>query len=85
MSDTTWRAEFAKARGGDSSDVVDVAPYDAILDVTFDAGWGGAEGPPVLIWTKQRVYFPVVYDGSEWLGSAPRFPVPNGQAHVGGE
>ena len=56
-----------------------------ICDVEFDDGWGGSEGPHVLIWTADRVYFPVVYDGSEWLGSAPRNPQAEGQRHVGGE
>lgn len=32
---------------------------------------------------EQQVYFPVVYDGSEWLGSAPRDPERRGQEHVG--
>jgi hypothetical protein len=82
---TTWRKEFENARGADSSPVVAVAPDEAALDVEFDNGYGGSEGPQVLIWTEERVYFPAVYDGSEWLGSAPRNPTTEGQAHVGGE
>ena len=82
---TTWREAFEKARGEDSSPVVAVAPDEATLDVEFDDGWGGSCGPQALIWTEERVYFPVVYDGSEWLGSAPRNPTTEGQAHVGGE
>jgi hypothetical protein len=61
------------------------SPDETALDVEFDDGYGGSEGPAVLIWTEQRVYFPVVYDGAEWLGSAPRFPQAEGQIHVGGE
>lgn len=84
---TTWRKQFDQARKdwSDQSVVVAIAPNDAALDVVFDPGWGGSEGPPVLIWTEERVYFPVVYDGSEWLESAPRNPVSEGQAHVGGQ
>lgn len=85
MADTTWRKAFARARGGDDSPVVHVAPNDAVLDIVFDGGWGGSQGPPVLIWTEERVYFPVVYDGAEWLESAPRDPTDEGQYHVGGE
>lgn len=95
MSDrTTWRKQFEEAREfsrydepvrRDDSPFVAVAPDEAALDVEFDAGYGGAEGPPVLIWTEDRVYFPVVYDGAEWLGSAPRNPQAEGQAHVGGQ
>lgn len=81
---TTWRQEFERARGDDQSPVVAVSPDEAAMDVRFDSGYGGTEGPPILIWTEERVYFPVGYDGSEWLGSAPRNPAPEGQRHVGG-
>jgi hypothetical protein len=82
---TTWRKEFESSREDDQSSVVAVAPDDSVLDVEFDAGYGGSEGSPVLIWTEEYVYFPVVYDGAEWLGRAPRNPRPEGQSHEGGE
>lgn len=84
---TTWRQELEQARQdtGDSSPVVAVAPSEDALDVEFDAGYGLGEGPDILIWTEHRVYFPVVYDGAEWLGSAPRNPTTSGQRHVGGQ
>jgi hypothetical protein len=85
MSTTTWRNELEAARDVDQSPIVAVAPDDAILDMQFDGSWGMSEGPAVLIWTEQRVYFPVVYDGAEYLGSAPRNPQPDGQSHVGGQ
>lgn len=83
---TTWRKRFEEERENeeDASPVVAVAPDEATLDVEFDAGYGGENGRPVLIWTEQRVYFPVCYDGSEWIGSAPRNPTTEGQGHVGG-
>jgi hypothetical protein len=82
---TTWRKEFQEARGQDNSPVVAVAPDESYLDVEFDDSFGTSTGLPVLIWTEQRVYFPVVYDGAEWIGSAPRNPQSEGQPHVGGE
>ncbi len=86
MSDTTWRAELDSAMKveGDPGPVVAVAPREDILDVAFDAGFGLPDGPAVLIWTERRVYFPLKYDGAEWLESAPRHPQPEGQKHVGG-
>lgn len=83
---TTWRAALAEQMldAHDPGPVLAVAPADDALDVEFDAGYGGTEGPPVLAWTDRRVYFPVCYDGAEWLGSAPRWPQPEGQRHVGG-
>jgi hypothetical protein len=93
MGTTTWRKEFEAAREpqhnetrrADISPVVAVAPEGIDLDREFNDDYGGSEGEPVLIWTEERVYFPVVYDGSEWLGSAPRNPVSEGQEHVGGQ
>lgn len=84
---TTWRQEFERERGSqrDATPILAVAPSESALDVGFDGGYGGSEGAPVLIWTKARVYFPVVYDGAEWMGSAPRNPTPEGQDHVGGQ
>lgn len=80
----TWRKAFAAERGGDLTPVVAVAPGEATLDIGFYSGYGISEGPNILIWTEERVYFPVVYDGAEWMGSAPRNPAPEGQPHVGG-
>lgn len=83
---TTWRTELNAARlsAGDDTPIVRVAPSADVLDVPFDAGYGGTEGPDVLVWSETHVYFPVCYDGAEWLGSAPRHPREDGQDHVGG-
>jgi hypothetical protein len=68
----TWRESLREEMlsQGDPGPVVDYAPSEAEFDVKFDAGYGGSQGPAVLAWTETRVYFPVVYDGTEWLGSA---------------
>ena len=34
-------------------------------------------------WTKTRVFFPVCYDGAEWVGSAPRNPSDEVTEHQG--
>lgn len=83
----TWNEKLAhemEAEGDDGANLVK-SPNEDAWTVEFDDGYGGSEGPAVLAWTETRVYFPVVYDGSEWLGSAPRNPQPEGQPHVGGE
>ena len=88
MSDhTTWRQELEAAmeQAGDAGPVIAYAPDPATFDVEFDGGYGGSEGPDVLAWTEARVYFPVVYDGAEWIESAPRNPRPEGQGHVGSQ
>jgi hypothetical protein len=85
MDQLTWRKALATAMRGaeDSGPVVAYAPDETTFDVEFDASWGSTNGPPVLAWTEQNVYFPVAYDGSEWMGSAPRNPQSEGQYHVG--
>lgn len=86
MTLLTWRAELASemASNEDPGPVIHVAPSEAVLDVEFDASYGNPHGAALLVWTEGWVYFPVFYDGSEWLGSAPRNPTPHGQPHVGG-
>lgn len=54
------------------------------LDAEFDAGYGGINGCPFTVWTKRWVYFPVVYDGAESVGSVPRNPCDVATEHVGG-
>lgn len=84
---TTWRDLISKEmyNNGDGwPDVVHVSP-GADLGRTFNAGHGGSEGDPFTLWTRQYVYFPVTYDGAEWVGSVPREPCDKATAHVGGE
>lgn len=50
----------------------------------FDSGYGGTEGCPFTVWTKSRVYFPICYDGAEWVGSMSRNPDGKPTDHQGG-
>lgn len=83
---TTWREQLHKAmkEAWDSGPIVHLAPNPETFDIPFDDFSGGPEGPEILAFTAQRVYFPVVHDGAEWLGSAPRNPTDHGQPHIGG-
>jgi len=58
---------------------------DEELNKEFDSGYGMGEGCMFTAWSTNRVYFPVVYDGSEWVGSAPRNPCEESCRHVGGQ
>ncbi len=44
------------------------------LDIKFDNSFGGLHGKPFLAYSPDYVYFPIMYDGAEWAGSAPRHP-----------
>jgi len=84
---TTWREliyEEMKNQNESWADVVSHTEFD--LDRKFYGGYGISEGEPFTLWTKKRVYFPVVYDGMEWVSSVPRSPRSKEVTrHVGGE
>jgi hypothetical protein len=50
----------------------------------FLEGFGGMEGCKFTAWSKEWVYFPVTYDGSEWVGRVPRNPCAISTEHFGG-
>lgn len=53
------------------------------LDVEFDSNYGNKEGPGFRVWTPNRVYFPVLFDGAECVGSVTRDPSEEKPAHFG--
>ena len=54
------------------------------LNAEFHGGYGGEEGAPFTAWGEEYVYFPICYDGAEWVGSAPRNPCDIAMKHQGG-
>jgi len=54
------------------------------LDKSFDPGYGGPEGSSFTAWGHNFVYFPVCYDGSEWVGFVSRHPNNTPTDHLGG-
>ena len=56
---------------------------DSDLDREFYDGYGAVDGEPFTLWTEKYVYFPVCYDGAEWVGSVRRDPCAKRTAHVG--
>lgn len=74
-----------ESRGECWKDVVAFCPPEIDWDKKFDAGFGTSEGEPFTLWTAERVYFPAVYDGSEWVESVPRNPCAIITEHIGGE
>lgn len=85
---TTWRNLLVREMDEHSEsfgDLVAITLTDAELDAEFDEGFGCSEGMPFTAWTTHRVYFPAVYDGSEWVASVARNPDGVPTCHVGGE
>jgi hypothetical protein len=66
-------------------DVVECTLNDEELLVEFNDGFGCSEGEPFTLWTKNRTYFPVVYDGAEWAKSVSRNPDGKPTSHFGGQ
>jgi len=84
---TTWRIEISLALQNNMeswNDVVANTLSEKELDYKFDEGYGKTEGRPFGVWTKDYVYFPAGYDGSEWVDKVPRNPRKEPIDHIGG-
>lgn len=79
----TWRELINEALGGD--ELISNTLTEEEMDIEFSDGFGCIKGMPFTAWSDARVYFPVVYDGIEWVGSAPRDPCGEACNHMGGE
>ena len=74
---TTWLAEISREmelNGESWSDVESCTLSQEDLDLVFNAGYGTSNGKAFGVWTTRRVYFPAVYDGSEWCASVAHHP-----------
>lgn len=87
MSKTTWGNMLKKAFAKNKENYLKMKTTltEEGLNKEFNCGFGGSEGEPFTAWGEKYVYFPVVYDGAEWVGSAPRNPCKEKCSHVGGE
>jgi hypothetical protein len=65
-------------RSGNLEDVQEIIDYD------FSDSYGGEEGFSFTAWSKDKVYFPVCYDGAEWISWVPRNPCDIATTHQGG-
>lgn len=84
---TSWHelVTRAMAKRDDSwSNLVGCTLTDTELHTVFDADYGLEEGKPFTLWTADYVYFPVSYDGKEWVGAVPRNPCDTPTHHFGG-
>lgn len=83
---TTWYEMIkseCESNGDDVSDLECTLNYER-MHKEFDNGYGGAEGQSFTAWSTRFVYFPVCYDGAEWVGSVPRNPCDIATDHQGG-
>jgi len=83
---TTWGEEFLIAfkKTGDSWDDILTTLSDEEMYEEFSSDYGCVEGKPFTGWSSNWVYFPGMYDGSEWVDCVPRNPCKIKTDHVGG-
>ena len=83
---TTWERKLRDAFGetGDDFEKVVCTLEDEEMKRQFDDGYGGQNGSPFTAWGENYVYFPVCYDGAEWVGYVPRNPCDIETPHWGG-
>ena len=84
---TNWKALIEKEmieQNDSFSNLIECTLTEQELLIEFDKGYGDTEGKPFTLWTKTRVYFPVTYDGAEWVGSVSRDPDGKATEHFGG-
>ena len=83
----TWENKLREAFEvtGDDFEKIVTTLDDDDMTANFDDGFGGSEGKPFTAWGENYVYFPVVYDGAEWVGFAPRNPCDTETQHWGGQ
>ena len=86
MSKTTWKEEIAieMADHGETwLDVESCTLTESQLGAVFDCERHFKEGAPFTVWTKNRVYFPLEYDGAEHARSVSRHPDGIPTEHIG--
>lgn len=83
---TSWYEllQIAISKHGEKIEDVVHTMSEEELHRTFDNGYGGTHGKPFTAWGPSWVYFPVGYDGAEWVGAAPRNPCDIKTEHQGG-
>lgn len=85
MALTCWAIMLSEAiTEANDTEMISCTLLPTELLKSFDDGYGGTRGVPFTAWTENRVYFPVCYDGAEWVGSAPRNICEEHTPHMGG-
>jgi len=83
---TSWHELLEEASEEDGESALDLVctltPEE--MDAEFKVGEGCIQGLPFTAWGKDWVYFPIKYDGQEWVGRAPRNPCDTSMEHQGG-
>lgn len=84
---TNWKIMLGEAledNGESWEDIEENTMTEEDMMKNFDDDFGTTNGCPFTVWTKNTVYFPICYDGAEWVGSVSRNPDGKPTYHQGG-
>ncbi len=81
MDRSNWNKLIKEAAGDDK--IIACTLTEKELRVWFKDGSGGTEGKPFTAWSRRYVYFPVIYDGIEWVNRVPRVISMEATKHIG--
>ena len=84
---SNWKEMLHEAmaeRGETLADLEANTLTEADMVKEFNSGYGRTKGDPFTAWTAKSVYFPICYDGAEWVGSVSRHPDGKPTDHQGG-
>ena len=84
MESVSWWKMLYTEFGDDVKNIYRCTISEDELKREFDGGYGGTEGEPFFAWSENYVYFPVCYDGAEWVDRVPRNPSNEKPKHFGG-
>lgn len=82
-----WKQELENEIRSLGEDITSLATTLTEEEMTreFDGeSYGLCWGDSFTAWTTNYVYFPVTYDGVEWVESVPRDPCMKKTHHIGG-
>lgn len=84
---TSWKEMLIKAfkETGDDFKEMETTLTDDELIKEFKNSYGRSKGVHFTSWGEKYVYFPVVHDGKEWVGYAPRNVCDIKTFHIGRE
>ena len=80
----TWYTEIKDKAMEHGEEIIECTLSEEELHRKFDDGYGEEKGSAFTAWSENWVYFPICYDGSEWVGCAPRNPCGKEMEHQGG-
>lgn len=66
-----------ESSGESFSDIIYCTLSIEELSETFECDYGCENGKPFFAWTEKYIYFPLAYDGYQFVRHVPRSPVDN--------